>query len=123
MLVVRRQRQLLAEALERLVDGEAGPCRRDLEEDAAGLAEVDRLEVEAVDDRSRACARRRHALVPGLVLLRRRCPRDVVDRAGDRIRRLAGRLVVRVEGAPPVSARLPLAVAARLERERLLEEP
>jgi len=39
VLVVRRQRELLAERLERLVDGEPRPERRDLEEDAARLAE------------------------------------------------------------------------------------
>ena len=54
VLEVGRQRELLAEVLERLVDGEARAQRRDLEEDAAGLAEVDRAEVEAVDHRGRA---------------------------------------------------------------------
>src|SRR5690606_6768554 len=45
MLVVGRQRELFAEALERLIDGEAGAERRDLKQDAARLAEVDRPEV------------------------------------------------------------------------------
>ena len=41
------------EALERLVDGEAGAQGGDLEQDAARLAEVDRAKVEPVDDRRR----------------------------------------------------------------------
>jgi hypothetical protein len=71
MLVVRRERKALAEGLERLVDGEAGADRGDLEEHAARLAEVDGLEVEAVDDRGwvRTCGG--DALLPGLVLFRR----------------------------------------------------
>ena len=53
-LVVRRKREPLAERLQRLVRGEAGAHRGELEEDAARLPEVDRPEVEAVDDRRRA---------------------------------------------------------------------
>src|SRR4051794_41783467 len=46
----RRQDDLRAELLERQpVDGEARPVVGDLEEDAAGLAEVDRVEVVAGD--------------------------------------------------------------------------
>src|SRR5690349_2834060 len=51
MLERGRQGQPLAEALERLVRREAGADRRQLEEDAIRLLEVDRLEVEAVDHR------------------------------------------------------------------------
>src|SRR3954469_558642 len=54
VLVVRRQRELLAQRLDRLVDGEARAEGRDLEEDAARLAEVDGAEVEAVDHGRRA---------------------------------------------------------------------
>ena len=53
VLEVGRQRELLPQVLERLVDGESRAQRRDLEEHAAGLAEVDRFEVEAVDHRGR----------------------------------------------------------------------
>src|SRR4051794_30292216 len=80
LLVVRRERQRLAERLERLVCGEARPDRRDLEQHAARLAKVDRLEVEAVDHRRRLPAAVDHALPPGLVLVDRRRPRDVVHR-------------------------------------------
>ena len=59
VLVVGRQRELLAEVLERLVDGEARAQGGDLEEHPARLAEVDRLEVEAVDHRGRLGAGRR----------------------------------------------------------------
>src|SRR5919204_6209287 len=48
-----RQREPLAEVLRRLVGREAGAEGGDLEEDAARLAEVDRAEVEAVDDGGR----------------------------------------------------------------------
>src|SRR6185312_3006876 len=82
MLVVGRQRQLFAEVLERLVDGEAGADRGDLEQHAARLAEVDRLEVEAVDDRRRVRAALGDAALPLLVLLGRRGPGDVVDGPG-----------------------------------------
>src|SRR5205814_7255548 len=104
------------EVLERLVDVEAGADRRDLEEDAARLAEVDRAEVEAVDDRRGGAAGLEDALLPGLVLLGCRGPGDVVDGAGAGDA-LPVRVVVRVEPAAPLTARLPgLAVPRELER-------
>ncbi len=81
LLVVRRQRQRLAERLERLVGREARPDRRDLEQHAARLAEVDRLEVEAVDHRRRLPAALDHLVAPRLVLVDLRRPRDVMHRA------------------------------------------
>ena len=81
VLEVRREREALPEGLERLVGREAGADRRDLEQHAARLAEVDRLEVEAVDHGRRPRAAFDHALAPGLVLLGRRGPGDVVDGA------------------------------------------
>ena len=80
----------LAEGLLRLVGGEAGPERGDLEQDAARLAEVDRAEVEAVDDRGRPRAGLRDAVAPRLVLVQRRRPGDVVDRACARKTTLVG---------------------------------
>ena len=59
-----------------------GPERRDLEQDAARLAEVDRAEPEAVDDLGRAAAGVGDAVAPRLLLLHRRRPRDVVHGAG-----------------------------------------
>src|SRR5581483_5843544 len=82
LLVVRRQREVLAERLERLVGGEAGAERRDLEQDPRWLAEVDGAEVEAIDDRGRSAVERLDALAPGLVLLDRRSPGDVMHGAG-----------------------------------------
>src|SRR5919109_5402481 len=99
MLVVRRQRELFAQVLERLVDGEPGTDRCDLEQDAARLAEVDRAEVEAVDDRRWMRTARAHALVPRRVLVLRRGPGDVVHRACTLVARLRGRFVVCIEGA------------------------
>ena len=107
VLVVGRQRELLAEVLERLVDGEARAHRGDLEEDAAGLAEVDRLEVEAVDLRRRLGAGRDRLLAPLHVLLERRGPGDVVDAAGALQAALGRRLVEEVAAAALLAARLP----------------
>ena len=73
------QHQGLAEALGRLVDGEPGAQRGDLEQHAARLAEVDRAEVLAVDDLRGLHALVDHALTPGLVVAVLRCPGDVVN--------------------------------------------
>src|SRR5262245_29404875 len=102
VLEVRRQRQALAQSLERLVGREPGADGRDLEQDAARLAEVDRLEVEAVDDGRRRAACVDHPLSPGLVLLGWGGPRDVVDRAGARDAALVG-AVVDVGPAPALT--------------------
>src|SRR5439155_1508911 len=84
--------------------------------DAARLPEVDRAEVEAVDDRRGGAAGLEDALLPGLVLLGCRGPGDVVDGAGAGDALLV-RGVVRVEPAAPLTARLPgLAVPRELER-------
>ncbi len=77
----RRQDQALAEVLDVLVRREAGSERRDLEQDAARLAEVDRAEPEAVDHRRRPPARLAYALDPLRVLVRESGPRDVVHGA------------------------------------------
>src|SRR6266702_3089469 len=45
----RRQRQLLAERLDRLVGGKARTVGRDFEQDAVRLAEIKAAEIEAVD--------------------------------------------------------------------------
>src|SRR5512132_1444382 len=97
--------------LERLVDGEARADRRDLEQHAARLAEIDRLEVEAVDDRRRVRTALRDAPLPRLMLVRRRGPRDVVDGAGAGDARLLRRVVVCVPGAALFAAHLPDRVA------------
>src|SRR5436190_5439566 len=68
----RRQRELLAQVLDGLVDREARPTKScDLEEDAAGLAVVHGAEVEAVDHGRGVHAGREDAVAPGLVLLGR----------------------------------------------------
>src|SRR5205085_12314405 len=45
----RRQRQLFAERLHRLVGGEAGAVGGDLEQDAVGVTEIQAAEIEPVD--------------------------------------------------------------------------
>src|SRR3954452_21585577 len=80
MLVLARQAQLLAEMLRLLVDSEAWRRRGDLEQDPVRLAEVDRVEVVAVDHRRDPHAALRHALLPREVVVVERVPRNVVDR-------------------------------------------
>ena len=74
--------------LERLIDREARADRRDLEQDAGRLAEVDRAEVVAVDDRRRTGPCLNDARMPLLVFFGRAGPRDMMDgpRALDRVR-------------------------------------
>src|SRR5207244_4470024 len=85
VLEVRRQAEPLAERFDRLVGGEAGAAERsDLEQDTARLAEVDRLEVEPVDDRRRLPAGGDHALAPLLLLVGFARPGDVVYGPGTR---------------------------------------
>ena len=101
------------------VDGEAGPVVGDLEEHAAGLAEVDRVEVVAVDD-----ARGRHAglaqvLLPARVLGDRRAPRHVMDRARALAAVLGGRRVVGDRRAADLAAQLPRVLAQRRGAEQL----
>src|SRR5204862_1848509 len=107
VLVVGRKRELLAEVRERLVDREAGADGRDLEQHAARLAEVDRLEVEAVDDWRRMAARGDHALAPRLLLVRLAGPRDVMHRPGALEAALRRRVVVDVEAAALVATSFP----------------
>ena len=119
-LVLRRQLQRLAERLQRLVVLEADVAAGELEEDAAGLAEVDGVEVLAVDDLGRARAGRDGLGADGLEL----CvvggrPRDVVDRpgAGDAAR--GGRGVVAQRRPARVAAQRPVGAAVVGEADRL----
>jgi hypothetical protein len=83
----------------RLVGCETGAERRQLEQDAARLAEVDRLEPEAIDYLGRVRAGLQHPLAPLLMLVVLGRPRHVVDAAGTLQRALGRRLVVDVEAA------------------------
>src|SRR5438105_11607532 len=112
---------MLAELLEGLVDGEAGADRRDREQHAARLAEVDRAEVEAVDHRRGRGTRLGDAFLPGLVVVHRRSPGDVMHRARAADTALVG-AVVAIERAALLAADLPGGLAVRRELERLLEE-
>ena len=123
-LEARRQRQLLAQVLHVLVGVEAGAHGGELEQHAAGLAEVDRAEPEAVDDRRRAgVAGLRDALAatpparPSASRTRCGGPCRRPARADARRRRVVG-----VEAAALVAAHLPLAVLAAGEAERLAQQ-
>src|SRR5439155_16975054 len=117
MLEIGRQRQPLAETLGWLVGREPGADGGDLEQDAARLAEVDRPEVEAVDDWRRPRPGPCNALVPCLVIAGRRGPGDVVDGPGAAHSGLGGRLVVPVEGPALLASGLVRVCCPRLEGE------
>src|SRR5437588_4260479 len=121
VLELRRERKRLAEMLERLIGGEAGAERCDLEQYAARLSEVDGAEIEAVDDRGWAPSALDHPLSPCRMIVHRRCPGDVVDRAGA-APAPGGRPVIGIERA---AAFTPYVVAVRArgsKPERPLEE-
>src|SRR5215216_2949918 len=81
----RWQRQPLAERLHRLIRRKARAVRRDLEQDAVGLAEIEAAEIEAVDLAAVGDAEFVQALGPGVILrLVGGAERDVVDAAGAR---------------------------------------
>src|SRR5579871_3565534 len=63
----RRQRQFLAERFHRFVSSEAGAVRRNLEQDPVGDAEVNGVEVEAVNELRHAESALRQLLPPGLL--------------------------------------------------------
>ena len=95
---------------------------RQLEEDAARLAEVHGLEPEAVDDRSRAHAGLGDAALPVRVIVVVRRPRDVVHRPGAGDPGACGRLVVAVEAAARRAAHLPCILAGGHEAHDVLEQ-
>jgi hypothetical protein len=119
-LVLRRQLERLAERLQRLVVLEADVAAGELEEHAAGLAEVDRVEVLAVDDvrgaRAGLDGLRTHGLELGVVGRR---PCDVVDGPGARGAALLRRLVVAQERVALVAAQRPFRAAVVAEAQRL----
>src|SRR5680860_306978 len=79
----RRQPQGTAQLKQRFVDGEPGRIGGDLQEHAAGLAEVDGAEVVAVDDRRDVIAVLDDLLAPCLLrLVVGRAPGDMVHGAG-----------------------------------------
>ena len=79
----RRQRQFFAERFHRLISGEARSVGGDLEQDAAGLAEIEAAEIEAVDLAAVGNAQFVEPLRPGVILgLVRRAERDVMHAAG-----------------------------------------
>src|SRR4051794_16678279 len=104
-----------------LVSREARAERRQLEQHATRLAEVDRVKPEAIDYGRRPGARADHPLAPGFVLVVERGPSHMVDASRPLDLRLRGWLVVGVGAAPKRAASLP-AVVPRLERKRVLEQ-
>src|SRR5580700_9056207 len=75
----RRKRELLAEAVHRLVRRETRAVGGDFEQDAVGFAEIQAAEIEAVDLAGVADAQFVEPLCPAVVLrLVRRTERDVM---------------------------------------------
>ena len=104
-----------------LVGGEARPQRRDLEQHAAGLAEVDRAEPEAVDHRRGPRAVLRHGAAPLLVVVHRRREGHVVHGARGRVAALGRRAVVGQPARALVAAQLPAPVGLG-EAQALLQQ-
>src|SRR5207248_155920 len=94
ILEERREDDSRPELLDGAVDREARPVVGDLEQHPAGLAEVDRVEGVAVDDRRRAHLGLAERLEPLRVLGHRRAPGDVVHAARALATRLGRRGVV-----------------------------
>src|SRR5579859_249091 len=105
-----------------LVDRETRTHGRDLEEHAARLAEVDRLEPEAVDHGRRPRPAADHALPPRDLLVIPRRPRDVVHRARAGHATLGGRGVEDVPAGAALAANGPRHATVLLETQRLLEK-
>jgi hypothetical protein len=122
-LVLTWELEGLAQRLGRLVDVEADVARCQLEQHAVGLAEVDGVEVPAVDDRRGPCARFGDARTEGcqLLVVGRR-PGDVVHRARA-LDGWAGQIVRKTaEVQVPVAARaagVPAALRAGLHPQGL----
>lgn len=90
----RRQLERRAETIGHLVDRKAGWLGRDLEQDAAGFAEIYRTEIPAIENRRNIKSERKDLFAPSLLLfIASRAERDVVDGAA----------------APPVALSLGLA--------------
>src|SRR5258708_14190279 len=102
MLECRWQRQALAEVLLGLVGREAWTQRRNLEQDAIRLAEVDGAEVEALDHRRRFSPALDDAVAPRDVVFLGRSPGHGVHGAGS------------AEPAGPRGLVRPIKVPARL---------
>src|SRR6185503_18296047 len=116
-----RQDDPRPELLDRAVDGEPGLRRRELEQDPARLAEVDRAEVVAVDDPAVRDAGLLQHVEPAPVLGLGRVPGDVVDRAGTLPRGLVRDRVERDPAAACVAAELPAVAVVRLGVHQALE--
>src|SRR4051794_27096196 len=83
----RRQREGFAEVLDRFIGREAGAVRRQLEEDAAGLAEVEAAEIEPIDRAARSHAQLGQVFEPAVVILKSwHAKRHVVHAAGAQVR-------------------------------------
>src|SRR2546425_3258265 len=104
-LELRGQHQPRTKLLPSLVDCEAGWVCGDLEQDPAGLPEVDGVEVLAVDDRGDVQPGLDELLPPHLLLsVVGRAPRDMVYRSHTHDPRSSVRLAKKVDQRPRASA-------------------
>src|SRR5438128_7183651 len=123
VLELWRQHQALAQVCGILVDGEARTHRCDLEQHPARLAEVNRLEPEAVDDRRRLGAALDHAIAPRHLFVIERGPGHVVHGSGSgNAAAFGGRGVEDVATATVVAVNLPRRGALGRKAERVLKE-
>src|SRR6202521_590910 len=112
------QAQCGSQLLGRFIDGETGAVGRDLVEHAARLAEVDRLEVPAVDHWRHVATRSCEQLAPRHLRMGVRCsPRDVVHRADGLLPLRSLRRLDHVDdGVRPAGTRLEARAVAFLRR-------
>src|SRR5262249_2098352 len=83
LLVLRRKPQSLTQMRRRFICRKTGPFGRDFKQNAARLAKVDRVEIEAIDDRRDVEAELLDLCSPlQLLLFVRATERNVIDRAG-----------------------------------------
>lgn len=121
MLVLGRKAQLLTEMSRILVDGEAWRGRGELEQDVLRLAEIDGVEVVAVDHRSWMHARVGDTLLPMHMVLVMRMPGDVVHGPGPRDP-VPRRDVIAPMEVPLITIEAVLAVLELGEPERLRQQ-
>jgi hypothetical protein len=103
------------------LEHESGLVGRELEQDAAGLAEVDGLVHLAIHHRRQPKLRGGHSVAPPLLVGVADRERDVVRRSGAHLAGLLGRLVVDDEAVTALAPRQPASLAPRRRPEHVTE--
>jgi hypothetical protein len=121
ILEVAYKHQRLAEAVGGL-EHESGLVGRELEQNAAGLAEVEGLGHLAIQHGRRPEPEVGDAVAPAVLVPVSDRERDVVHRSGAHLAGVRGRLVVDEEAVTAVASRPPGSLALGLHSEHLLQQ-